>query len=79
MSRTSPFAPGGKTFITFLFDCVFTWLIPLPIAFFCSRYTALSIIGIYALVQFADIIKVIIGSILLRSGIWANNVVSDVD
>lgn len=70
---------GGKTFITFLFDCVFTWLIPLPIAFFCSRYTALSIIGIYALVQFADIIKVIIGSILLRSGIWANNVVSDVD
>ena len=24
---------GGKTFITFLFDCVFTWLIPLPIAF----------------------------------------------
>jgi len=30
-------------------------------------------------VQFADIIKVIIGSILLRSGIWANNVVSDVD
>ena len=32
---------------------------PLPIAFFCSRYTALSIIGIYALVQFADIIKVI--------------------
>lgn len=27
----------------------------------------------------ADIIKVIIGSILLRSGIWANNVVSDVD
>lgn len=51
----------------------------MPIAFFCSRYTALPIIGIYALVQFADIIKVIIGSILLRSGIWANNVVSDVD
>ena len=39
----------------------------------------LFVFGIYALVQFADIIKVIIGSILLRSGIWANNVVSDVD
>ena len=70
---------GGKTFITFLFDCVYTWIVPLPIAFFCSRYTGLPIVAIYALVQFADIIKVVIGTILLRSGIWANNVVSDVD
>ncbi len=66
---------GGKTFVTFLFDCVFTWTVSLPIAFVLSRYTDLSIIWIYFCVQFADIIKVIIGTILLKSGIWVNNIV----
>ncbi len=66
---------GGKTFITFLFDCVFTWVVCLPIAFFLSRYTSLSIVFIYFCVQFADAIKVIIGYFMLKSGIWANNIV----
>lgn len=68
---------GGKTFITFLFDCVYTWVLPLPIAFFLCRFTAMPIIWIYFCVQFADIFKVIIGSFLLRSGIWAKNIVAD--
>ena len=68
---------GGKTFVTFLFDCVFTWTVSLPIAFVLSRFTDLSIIWIYFCVQFADIIKVIIGVILLRSGIWVNNIVKE--
>ncbi len=67
---------GGKTFITFLFDCVFTWVVCLPIAFFMSRYTSLSIVFIYFCVQFADAIKVIIGYFMLKSGIWANNIIS---
>lgn len=69
---------GGKTFITFLFDCVFTWIVSLPLAFILCRYTNLPIVGIYFCVQFADLIKVLIGVILLRSGIWANNVVTDI-
>lgn len=69
---------GGQTFITFLFDCVFTCVISLPIAFFLSRYTDWNIILIYAIVQFADIIKVMIGLALLRSGIWAKNMVANV-
>ncbi len=66
---------GGKTFITFLFDCVFTWIVSLPIAFVLSRYTDLPVMWIYFSVQFADVIKVVIGTILLRSGIWINNIV----
>lgn len=68
---------GGKTFITFLFDCVFTWVIALPIAYCLSRFTDLHIVLIYASVSFSEIIKVIIGGFLLHSGIWANNMVSN--
>lgn len=67
---------GGKTFITFLFDCVFTWVISLPIAFCLSRFTNVSVVFIYFCVQFADAIKVVIGIFMLKSGIWANNIVS---
>lgn len=68
---------GGKTFITFLFDCVFTWVVCLPIAYLTCTYTALSVVGVFFCVQCADIIKVIIGAVMLRSGIWANNVVNE--
>ena len=55
--------------ITFLFDCVFSWVISFPIAFTLSRFTDLPVVWIYFCVQFADSIKVLIGIILLRSGI----------
>jgi len=68
---------GGKTFITFLFDCVFTWVVCLPIAFCLSHFTALPLVWIFFFVQCADIIKLIIGLLMLKSGIWAKNVVND--
>lgn len=68
---------GGKTFITFLFDCVFTWVVSLPIAFCLSRFTEVNVVVIYFCVQFADAVKVIIGILMLKSGIWANNIVND--
>lgn len=70
---------GGKTFITFLFDCVYTWLVPLPLAFVLCRYTGLPMVWVYFCVQFIDIIKVVIGVFLLRSGMWAKNVIEDVE
>lgn len=66
---------GGKTFVTFLFDCGFTWVISLPIAFVLSHFTALPVAGIYFFVNSANIIKVVIGAMMIRSGIWANNMV----
>lgn len=68
---------GGKTFITFLFDCVFTWVITLPLAYLLSHYTQLNVVWMLFFIQLADIIKVIIGTVMLKSGIWANNVVND--
>lgn len=68
---------GGQTFITFLFDCVYTWLVPLPMAFILCRWTAVPIVWIYMCVQFVDGIKVVIGLFLLRSGIWAKRIVTE--
>lgn len=67
---------GGKTLITFLFDSCYMWVIAIPFAFVLSRYTDLPILVLYLLVQLADSIKCIVGFILLRSGIWANNIVA---
>ena len=68
---------GGKTFITFLFDSIYTWVVPLPIAFLLCRMTTLPIVTIYFCVQFIDGIKVIIGIMLLKSGIWAKRIVAE--
>lgn len=66
---------GGKTFITFLFDSVYSWVVTLPIALLFCNLTGLPILVIYAVVQAADIIKVIVGYVLIQKGIWISNIV----
>ena len=67
---------GGKTFITFLFDCGYVWLINVPIAICLSSFTSLSILIIYAIINFAAISKCFIGFYLVRKGIWVRNIVA---
>ncbi len=64
---------GGKTFITFLFDCGFVWACSVPLAFCLSRFTALPILPLYSLCQHPDILKCAIGSFLLKKGSWIQN------
>lgn len=66
---------GGKTVITFLFDSVYTWVLLIPFAYVLSHYTTLSIVTVFFLVQFTEIIKVVIGFFMLRSGVWLQNIV----
>ena len=66
---------GGKTIITFLFDSVFIWCVSVSIAFVLSHYTTLPVLGVYVMVQLGDIIKCIIGFILVKKGIWLHNIV----
>jgi len=68
---------GGKTVITFLFDSGFMWAVSIPFAFVISRYTVWPIEVIYALCQGIEIIKSVVGFILLKKGIWLNNIVSN--
>ncbi len=67
---------GGKTLVTFLFDSVFTWVVALPLAALLCSFTALPVFAIYAIVQAADIIKLVIGSVLIKKGVWISNLVS---
>lgn len=68
---------GGKTIITFIFDSVYTWALIIPFAFVLVNYTDLSIETVFFLVQFTEIIKVIMGFFMVRSGVWAQNIVTD--
>ena len=68
---------GGKTMITFLFDCMYTWVVNLPAAYLLVTLTDLPIIVVYLMVQMTDIIKCVLGFILVRKGVWIHNIVSD--
>lgn len=66
---------GGRTIITFLFDSAFSWIIMVPAAFTLSKYTNIPIVPLYFAVQSLDIIKCIIGFILVKKGIWIKNII----
>lgn len=66
---------GGRTVITFLFDSAFSWVIVVPFAFVLSKYTNMPIVPLYFAVQSLDIIKCIIGFIMVKKGIWIKNII----
>ncbi|MDE6596878.1 MAG: MATE family efflux transporter, partial [Oscillospiraceae bacterium] len=68
---------GGRTFITFLFDSVYVWAVTIPTALLLVTFTDFDIKTVYFLCQFVDIIKVTIGFILLKKGVWIRNIVSE--
>ncbi len=67
---------GGKTLITFFFDCVMLWGINIPLAFFLSRYTSIPVVNMYILVEGVNLIKLAVGFWLVKSKRWVNNLVS---
>lgn len=68
---------GGKTIITFLFDSAYTWVLVIPFASLLAKYTTLPIVLVFFLVQFTEIIKVIIGFFMVRSDAWLQNIVNE--
>ena len=66
---------GGKTFVTFLFDSVFLWVVSIPLAFMLSRFTSLPIVPLYFLCQAVDIIKCVVGFVMVKRGVWIHNFV----
>lgn len=68
---------GGKTFITFLFDSCYLWIINIPAAFVMSRFTGMPLIPIYLSCQCLELIKGVVGFILLKKRVWVNNMVSE--
>ncbi len=67
---------GGKAFITFLFDSVFSWSVVVPVVFLLSRYTEASILVLFAFGHGLSFIKDIVGFILVKKGVWIRNIVA---
>ena len=64
---------GGKTMITFLFDCGSIWALSIPLAFCLSNFTSLPIIPIFIACHSIDIIKCAVGYIMIKRCHWAQN------
>ena len=65
---------GGKTLVTFIFDSFFVWAISVPLAFILVTFTDLSIFAIYPIVVSVDLIKCVIGFVLVSKNVWINNI-----
>lgn len=66
---------GGKVLITFLFDSFYTWVVNIPAAFILSRYTTVPAVYILIAVHLTDMIKTFVGLILVKKGVWVQNIV----
>ena len=65
---------GGVTVVTFLFDAFYVWVVNIPLAIILIRFTDLSIIPLYFIVQASDLIKSIIGFSIVKTGVWVKNI-----
>lgn len=66
---------GGKTVVTFFFDCAFLWAVSIPVVFLLSRLTDIPAHYIYAAGQIADWGKCVLGFVLVKKGVWLQNIV----
>ena len=68
---------GGRTIVTFLFDSFFSWVVPVPAAFLLSRLTDLDVVWMYLVIQSLEVIKLTVGFLILRSGVWCKKFVDN--
>lgn len=66
---------GGKTIITLIFDSVFMWCLSVPVAFAVALLTDVPAVFIFLAVQVVEVIKCIVGAIMVKKGIWIHNIV----
>ena len=65
---------GGKTVVTFFFDSCFGWIFSIPAAWFLVHRTGLPILTLFFIVQMIEWIKCVIGFVLMKKGIWINDI-----
>lgn len=67
---------GGKTIVTFIFDSVYIWLVSIPVVFLLSRLTGIPVVTLYLICKSLDLIKCIVGGVLLAKRVWVQNIVT---
>ena len=64
---------GGQTMVTFLFDSCFVWVVSVPLAYCLSRFTDLSILPLFAICLSTELVKCVLGAIMIKQGTWIQN------
>ena len=68
---------GGKTLLTFFFDCFYVWIVNIPLAYCLCHFTDIPVVLVYLTVQASELLKCIIGFVLVKKGIWLNTIVDE--
>ncbi len=69
---------GGNTFVTFIFDGFYMLCVAVPLSFILTRFTDMPIIPVYMICQLCEAVKAVIGFVMVRKGVWVNNIVENI-
>ena len=56
---------------------MFTWAVCVPIAFLLAYATDMPIVPMFLLVQSLELVKSVIGFVLMKKGVWVRNIIAD--
>lgn len=65
---------GGKTKYTLYIDLMGTWIFGVPLAVLAAFVWKLPIEGVYAVLSFEEVMRLLVGLLILKKKIWMNNV-----
>lgn len=68
---------GGKTLLTFFFDSFYVCVLTVPLAMLLTHVVGISIVPLYLICQLVDLGKCAVGIILIKKGIWIQNIVEE--
>ena len=67
---------GGRTLVVFLFDSAFGWIVSIPVAFLFYRFLPnISFEQLFIYVYLFDLLKTVIGMVLIFSKVWNRNII----
>ena len=66
---------GGRTWITFLFDSAYLWVLKIPVTRLLISDPALEVAAVFALCEAVDLVKCVLGYILIKKGVWIRSIV----
>lgn len=67
---------GGKTLVTFLFDSVSIWTMSVPLAYCLAHFTTMDIVTLYLCCNLIELVKCVIGFVMVKQGSWLHNLVA---
>ncbi len=66
---------GGRTWITFLFDSAYLWVLKIPATRLLIADPALEVAAVFALCESIDLLKCVIGYVMIKKGVWIRRIV----